>query len=257
MIGEYYRPDSVDKAVELLSAKGGYLRPLGGGTQLSRFQADLQGVVDLQSTGLDIIQVHGQQIKVGATTRLDTIVENPNLDAEIKRAIRLDVSKNIRNMATLGGWLVTSDARSAFSTVLLALDITLTWEPNQVQVRMGDWLPIREMESPGVLLMEAEWDLRPNLVFEYVARSSKDRPTLIVAVTQWGSGRTRVVMGGFGPAPIIAMDGPEGLGADVACRDAYFEAEDAWASAAYRREVAPKLAVRCLERIDAMKGSEA
>ncbi len=80
---------------------------------------------------------------------------------------------------------------------------------------------------------------------------------MIVAVAQWGSGRTRVALGGFGPAPIIAMDGPEGQGADVACRDAYFEAGDAWASAAYRREVAPKLAVRCLERIDAMKGSEA
>jgi CO/xanthine dehydrogenase FAD-binding subunit len=257
MIGEYYRPDSVEKAVELLSAKGGNLRPLGGGTHLSRFQTDLQGVVDLQSTGLEKIKVAGQQIMVGATTCLDALMETPNLDAEIKRAIRLDVSKNIRNMATLGGWLVTSDARSAFSTVLLALDVTLTWEPNHVQVRMGDWLPIREMESPGVLLTEVEWDLRPNLVFEYVARSPKDRPTLIVAVTQWGSGRTRVALGGFGPAPIIALDGPEGTGADVACRDAYFEAEDAWASAAYRREVAPKLVVRCLERIDAMKGSEA
>ena len=257
MIGDYYRPDSVEKAVKLLSHKGDDLKPLGGGTQLSRFQTDLKGVVDLQATGLDQIHVGDQKIKVGATTRLDAILEHTNVDAEIKRAIRLDASKNIRNMATLGGWLVSSDARSAFSAVLLALDIALTWEPNSVQIRMGDWLPVREIEPPGVLLTEAEWDLRPNLVFEYVARSPKDRPTLIVAVAQWGSGRTRVAMGGFGPAPIIAMDGPEGLGADVACRDAYFEAEDAWASAAYRREVAPKLAVRCLERIDAMKGSEA
>ncbi len=257
MIGEYYRPESLEKAVELLSKKGGDLKPLGGGTHLSRYQMDLQGVVDLQSTGLDKIQISGQQIMVGATTRLDSMMENPNLDAEITRAIRLDASKNIRNMATLGGWLISSDGRSAFSTVLLALDIALTWEPNSVQVRMGDWLPIREIEPPGVLLTETEWNLRPNLVFEYVARSPKDRPTLIVAVAQWGSGRTRVALGGFGPAPIIAMDGPEGQGADVACRDAYFEAGDAWASAAYRREVAPKLAVRCLERIDAMKGSEA
>ena len=257
MIGDYYRPESVEKAVKLLSRKNGDLRPLGGGTQLSRFQGDLKGVVDLQSAGLDQILVDHEQIKVGATTRLDMILESPNIDTEIKRAIRLDASKNIRNMATLGGWLVSSDARSAFSTILLALDITLTWEPDSVQVRMGDWLPIREIEPPGVLLTETDWDMRPYLAFEYVARSPKDRPTLIVAVAQWGSGRTRVAMGGFGPVPIVAMDGPEGLGADIACRDAYFEAEDAWASAAYRREVAPKLAVRCLERIDTMKGSEA
>ncbi len=257
MIGDYYRPESLEKAIKLLTKKGKDLKPLGGGTQLSRFQTELKGVVDLQSAGLDNIQVRGKQIKIGATACLDAILENPHVDAEIKRAIYLDASKNIRNMATLGGWLVSSDARSAFSTVLLALDITLTWEPKSVQVRIGDWLPIREIEPPGVLLTEAEWNLRPNLVFEYVARSPKDRPILIVAVAQWGSGRTRVAMGGFGPAPIIAMDGPEGLGADVACRDAYFEAGDAWASAAYRREVAPKLAVRCLERINAMKENEA
>ena len=257
MIGKYYRPESVEKAVELLSYKEEKRTPMGGGTHLSRFQKDLYDVVDLQSTGLDKIHIDGQRIKIGATTRLDTMLESPEVDAEIKRAIRLDASKNIQNMATLGGWLISSDARSAFSTVLLALDVTFTWEPNSIKVRMGDWLPVSKVEPPGVLLTEVEWDLRPNLVFEYVARSPKDRPTLIVAVAQWGSGRTRVAMGGFGSAPIIAMDGPEGLGADVACRDAYFEAEDAWASAAYRREVAPKLALRCLERIDAMKESEA
>jgi hypothetical protein len=90
-----------------------------------------------------------------------------------------------------------------------------------------------------------------------VARSPKDRPILIVAVTQWGSGRTRVALGGFGDAPIIAMDGPDSSGVDLASRDAYYEAEDQWATAQYRREVAAKIALRCLKHLEAAKESEA
>jgi len=53
------------------------------------------------------------------------------------------------------------------------------------------------------------------------------------------------------------MDGPEEGGVDAASRDAYYDAEDQWASALYRREVASKLALRCLERINETKESEA
>jgi CO/xanthine dehydrogenase FAD-binding subunit len=93
-------------------------------------------------------------------------------------------------------------------------------------------------------------------VFEYVARSPKDVPILVVAVAQWGSGRTRIALGGFGEAPILAMDGLDADGAEIACRDAYFDADDQWASAVYRREVALKLAKRCLARINAQSESE-
>ena len=80
---------------------------------------------------------------------------------------------------------------------------------------------------------------------------------MIVAVAKWGSGRTRVALGGFGQAPIIAVDGMGGTGVDIASRDACFEAGDQWASAEYRREVAAKLALRCVERLETNQESEA
>jgi CO/xanthine dehydrogenase FAD-binding subunit len=257
MIAEYYRPDTLDEAVTLLSDEEKTLKPLGGGTWLSRRQSEAFGVVDLQDVGLDQIEARGQRIAAGAAVRLGELLEHPDVHPEIKQAILIDSSQNLRNMATLGGWLVSSDGRSILSTVLLALDATLTWLPDDERVRMGNWLPMRATEPPGVLMTEVEWWTRPHLVFEYVARSPKDRPILIVAAAQWGSGRTRVVLGGYGKTPIVAMDGPEDRGVDVAARDAYFEAEDAWATAVYRREVASRLALRCLDRIDALKESEA
>lgn len=256
MIREYFRPASIEEALVLLTEEAKVRNPLGGGTSLSRQQTDTEGVVDLQDAGLDKIEYSGQMISAGAMVRLDSLLAHPAVDSELKRAIRIDAAEHIRNMATLGGWLVSSDGRSLLTTALLALDVTLTWEPEHQKVRLGDWLPVRKQASPGVLITEAAWQTGLQIAFEYVARAPKDRPLLIVAVTQWGSGRTRVALGGFGAAPIIAMDGPDSSGVDVASRDAYFEAEDQWASAQYRREVASKLALRCLQRLMVDKESE-
>ncbi len=257
MINEYFRPASVDETLKLLMDGDKTLKPLGGGTSVSRHQSDTFGVVDLQSAGLDQVNVRKQQIEIGATVHLSQMLGVPEVHPEIKKAIKIDASENIRNAATLGGWLVSGTGRSIFSTVLLAVDATLTWEPDSTQIKIGDWLPLRGHQSPGVLMTKATWMLQPHLVLEYVARSPKDQPILIVALAKWPSGRTRVALGGYGDAPIIAMDGPEPSGVDVSSRDAYFEAEDQWATAAYRREVAAKLALRCLARLDEIKEREA
>ena len=256
MIREYLRPTSLDEAISLLTEEGKIRKPLGGGTNLSRYQSGDFSVVDLQEAGLDQISTTDQTIAIGAMTRLDHLLTHPKVDQEIKRAIKIDAAENIRNMATLAGWLITSDGRSILTTVLLALDAALTWEPESQKVLLGDWLPLRDQLPPAVLLTEIAWYPQLHVAFEYVARSPKDRPILVVAIAQWGSGRTRVVLGGTGQAPIVAMDGPDSSGVDFASHNAVYEANDHWATAQYRRDVAAKLALRCLERIDSLKESE-
>ena len=257
MIEAYYRPESLAEAITLLKDEEKNLKPLGGGMFLSRQHTAQYGVVDLQKVGLDQIEKRGGRILIGAAVRMHALLAHPDIHSEIKRAIEIDASENIRNMATLAGWLVSGSGRSIFSTVLLALDTTLTWAPEGKRVRLGDWLPLRKQEQPGVLMTSAEWLAQPKLMFEYAARSPKDRPILIAAAAKWDSGRTRIALGGFGEEPIIALDGPDSGGAEAASRDAYAEAGDQWATAVYRREVASKLTLRCLERIHAIKESEA
>ncbi|MFN2304672.1 MAG: hypothetical protein ACK2TV_13165, partial [Anaerolineales bacterium] len=123
-------------------------------------------------------------------------------------------------------------------------------------VQMGDWLPVREKKSPGLLMTEVDWNLELELTFESVARTPQDQPLVIVAVAQWRSGRTRVALGGYGSDAIIAMDGPDDNGAHLACKDAYYDAGDQWATAEYRRDVAAQLASRCIEKLRAIKESE-
>jgi CO/xanthine dehydrogenase FAD-binding subunit len=256
MINEYLRPESVKEALELLTDTEQKRKPLGGGTRLSRQQTERFGVVDLQKTGLDEVVTTDSKILAGAMVILGTLAAHPDINPEIQRAIKIDASENIRNAATLGGWMITGSGRSIFSTVLLAMDAGLVWEPGDKQVQMGDWLPLRSPESPGVLITSVMWRKDLRVAFEYVARSPKDRPILVLAAAQWGSGRTRIALGGYGPSPIIALDGPDDSGVDVASRDAYYDADDQWATAEYRREVAPKMALRCLNRIDSLSEGE-
>lgn len=256
MISEYFRPDTLEEAIALLTNPNKDLKPLGGGTKLSRQQMGDFGVVDLQSCSLDKITLDKQRIRAGALVRLQNLLDHKDIHPEIKSAIRIDSSQNIRNAASLGGWLISSDGRSILSTVFLALDALITWEPETKHVSLGDWLPMRSIESPGVLITAIDWQPQTNLAFDYVARSPKDRPIVIAAVGQWPSGRTRVALGGFGDSAVIAMDGIEAEGADIASKDAYSEAGDVWATALYRREVAAKLVLRCLERLEASKESE-
>jgi CO/xanthine dehydrogenase FAD-binding subunit len=256
MIEAYLRPKSADEAVKLLSETNKVRKPLAGGTTISRQQSNQFSVVDLQDSGLDFLDSTDRQLRIGSMVRLNTLVGHPEVYPEMKRAIKIDASENIRNAVTLGGWLITGDGHSILSTLLLALDATLIWEPGEKSVQIGDWLPLRTVEAPGVLLTAIELRKGIQIAFEYVARTPKDRAIVTVAAAQWGSGRTRIALGGYGPAPIIAMDGPESSGADAASRNALYKADDQWATGEYRREVAAKLALRCLERINKNKIGE-
>ena len=129
---------------------------------------------------------------------------------------------------------------------MLALGAELDILPGDEQISLGSFLPLREQRKPNYLITHITIPNHVGLAYEYVARTPADLPIVCAAIAQWPSGRTRVALGGFGHAPLLAMDGPEADGAESAARDAYREAGDQWASAAYRSDVAGTLVARCL-----------
>jgi CO/xanthine dehydrogenase FAD-binding subunit len=252
MIVAYHRPENMSEALELLARQDPPTVPLGGGTTLSRMRKPDFAVVDLQRLGLDKITREGQLLRVGATATLQDLLDCNLLPEEIRGALcdslSIEAGLNIRRMATLGGTLVSCDGRSAFVTALLALDPRIAWVPGDTVHSLGDYLPLREEFGRGQLITEIRIPLNATLRFESVGRAPKDRPIVCAAVAAWPSGRTRVALGGYGRTPILAMDGPEPGGATASAREAYHFAEDAWASAEYRRETAAKLVQRMLSK---------
>jgi CO/xanthine dehydrogenase FAD-binding subunit len=251
MIVEYHRPESLDEALALLARKNPLTLPLGGGTVLSRNQNEDFAVVDLQRLGLNSIQREGQLLRVGAAVTLQQLFEYEELPDEIGGCLResliVETALNMRRMATVGGTIVSSDGRSPFVTALLALDPRVMWADDEDALALGDYLPLREEFRRGRLMTEIRLPLNTSLRFDTVARAPLDRPVVCAAGAVWPSGRTRVTLGGFGKAPILAMDGPEAGGAGVAAREAYRFAEDEWASAEYRMDAANKLVQRMMK----------
>jgi CO/xanthine dehydrogenase FAD-binding subunit len=247
MIVEYHRPDTIQAALHLLKRIAPVTVPLGGGTVLNKPSPDPVAVVDLQALGLNRFEQKGDTLKIGATVTLQQMLEIEVLLPALKAAIRHEATYNTRQIATIAGTLVAAGGRSPFTTVMLALGVQLVFLPGGEVADLGDVLPLREQNLKGRLISQVNLHINLKLTYEYVARTPMDLPIVCVGVAQWPSGRTRVALGGYGGTPLLAMDGPDPTGAEIAARDAFREARDQWASADYRSDIAGILTKRCLQ----------
>ncbi|MFH1633473.1 MAG: FAD binding domain-containing protein [Chloroflexota bacterium] len=255
MIIEYHRPETLDEALKLLARSDPVTVPLGGGTVLNQPSDTPVAVVDLQALGLDAVESGERTLEIGATVTLQSLLKVPEIPPALIEAIRHEATYNLRQMATVAGTLVAADGRSPFATAMLALDAQAFVVRHESavsaaeQISLGDLLPLREEKLPKRLITQITIPANIKLAYQYVARTPADLPIVCAAVAQWPSGRTRVALGGYGSVPLMAMDGPEPAGAEIAARDAYSEAGDQWASAGYRSDVAAILTKRCLQEI--------
>lgn len=245
MISTYHRPQTLDEALTLLTQPNTV--PLGGGTLLSKATADSVTVVDLQRLGLDSLRVNGNELVIGATCTLQSLLEADECPAALKTTLKLEAPLNVRNTATAAGTLVASDGRSTFTAMLLAMDAKIEININRQSkiVNCGEFLLTR----PSGLITSITIPLNTKTAFEFVSKTPADKPMVGAALAQWNSGRTRLTLSGYGKTPMLAMDGTEADGIQEAARNAYHEAVDEWASAEYRMDVAAVLAKRALESL--------
>ena len=247
MIIEYLRPETLAEAINLLKRKAPVTLPLGGGSVLSKYQPKQIAVVDLQALNLNQVHRENGAVQVGATSTLAEIEEFFK-NNQIAEVIRLQTGRNQRNSGTIAGLINVADGRSPLLTLLLALDIQLGWQPDDVTISLTDWLPQRRNWHVGLLITRISIPEVPTR-FEAVGRTPKDRPIVAIAVAKWPTGRLRISAGGFGAVPALAFDGDIHDDFVSAVDQVYAQAEDQWASAAYRREAAKKLSMRLVEEI--------
>lgn len=246
MITSYFRPSTLEEAVALLSRPE--IRPLGGGSRLNQPSSRQVAVVDLQDLGLDRVRSNEDRLELGATLTLQAMLESALVPVALGAALRLEAPLNVRNQGTLGGSVASADGRSGLLACLLALDAGLVLAgPALEKTSLGQFLPMRNAALAGKIITRIDLPLNAKLAFESVSRTPADRPIVCTALACWPSGRTRLVLGGWGALPLLALDGNEPGGVSAAARNTFSEAGDPWASAEYRAEIAGILAERCLE----------
>jgi CO/xanthine dehydrogenase FAD-binding subunit len=254
MIIEYHQPESLAEALELLAREAPPTFPLGGGTRLNQPSKAEYAVVDLRELGLDTFQASGNSLELGATLTLGRLLAQaeaaePKLPDGLVKALQREGTYNLRQVATVAGALVAADGRAPFALVMLAMDASLTTQPGDERHSLGDLLPLRQERLRGRLISGVSIPLNVKLAYEYVARSPADWHIVGAALAAWPSGRARLALGGYGSAPVLAFDGPNLEGLEIAAASAYSQAGDEWASAEYRSEIAAVLARRCLDQL--------
>lgn len=106
---------------------------LGGGTYLiGRRTRRAARLIDLERLGLEYIDEDETGIKLGATTRLQDLVDNErlrrlSLGMVSEAALATRPSWMLRNMSTVGGEIVQRSRHSALVVALLALDAEVTF----------------------------------------------------------------------------------------------------------------------------------
>lgn len=259
MITGYHRPTTLDEALSLLARPSPRTFPMGGGTKLNQPSTQSFEVVDLQALaaqpdlGLGQIRLSGNLIELGAAVSLQQVSESvifpQSMRTALNQALRNELTYNLRQVATVGGTLVSSSARSGLAVVFSALDALLevaTHQDGLSVVSLGDFLALRRELRPGGLIIRIKIQSNSTLTYAAVSRTPSDFPLVSTAVARWPSGRSRIFLGGYGQSPRLVLDGPDADGAGIAAREAFRDAGDEWASSEYRSAMAEILTNRCL-----------
>ena len=259
---EYHRPVDMDEALRLLRRTEVRTVALAGGTDLvGQNNPDVEAVVDLSGLGLDFIEREGNRLRLGATVRLQTIVEElaDAADGLLAETARRMAGRNVRHAATLGGTLASRRINSPLSVALAALGAQVTLTGGETET--VTWPALSPDRLRGCLITQIAIDLpggRLGAAYEQVGRTPADLPIVCAAaiaqVVQEGLISTRTVVGGLLADDLVSLDLPvvasnpdidriDGIGAD-APKTALLS--DYLGSAEYRRAVAPVLARRAL-----------
>ncbi|MCX8184524.1 MAG: xanthine dehydrogenase family protein subunit M [Sulfolobales archaeon] len=130
---EYYRPKTLEEAIELLlNIEGSKI--VAGGTDLlvdiKTSRAKVRALIDINSIAeLRGIVDAGEFIRIGAATKLQEILESHTISENLpllRAAIESMGSWQIRNLATIGGNLCTASPAADTAPPLLAYDAELT-----------------------------------------------------------------------------------------------------------------------------------
>ncbi len=272
-VKNYYLPQSLPDALELLQQKQEDLLVMGGGTVamplINEGISSPEEVMGLRQVGLHYLRQSNGSLTIGATTTLTTLLRQSPIEILAEAASQTG-AWSVRNMATVGGNFFVPPPAGDLATALLALDAQLTLAgPSGERV-----LPASEFYTgflntklePGELLKEITVAIPDgHTAFLKHGRKQANTPSIVtVAAYVKLEGQTvttaRIALNAVGPHPIRArraeskLEGTqlEEVAIEKAGEEAAAEcapATDAIASEWYRRKMTKVFVRRALQQI--------
>lgn len=127
MTEQFHRPATVREAVGLKRRYQARAAYLAGGTWLNSTESGgpPQHVISLAGLGLARVETKATRVEIGALCRLQRLLGDRRVPAPLRAALAQVVSRNLREIATLGGHIGARYSHSDVMPMLLALEVVL------------------------------------------------------------------------------------------------------------------------------------
>ncbi len=238
----YYRPNTIQEAVQLLNRSGVETAVLGGGTSLvAELPNGVTEVVDLQTIGLTPVHLAGEHLTIGAMVNLQTLVETEQLPALLRETAHREGPNTFRHAATVGGVVAGADPESELLAALLVFeaDVHLQTEAGAGQLPLATFLQNKAESLTGSVITAVSLNTNGRTASDRVGRTPADKPIVAAVARQNENGRILLALCGMAATPILA---------DPAHLPTHPPA-DFRGSTAYRREIAAVLTRRVLAQL--------
>lgn len=151
MNSHFHVARSPEEAVRLAAELGPAAHFLAGGTELNNQASTLTVTDRILVTGLGLhgIGTHGADVAdvaIGATVRLQQLVDAPAVPEALRRAASLVGNRNVRNAATIGGHIATNNP---WGDLLPAL-VVLGARAEVLRTDGARVVPVEELLAAGV-----------------------------------------------------------------------------------------------------------
>jgi CO/xanthine dehydrogenase FAD-binding subunit len=231
----YHRPETLAEAVRLLDEPNRMV--LAGGTAI-RHSCDGEPVelVDLQALGLDQIVPRGAVLHLGATVRLQSLVDSEAVPRLIRKAAGAEQPSTLRSLATVGGTIGAADAESLLIAALLVLDATVQFADG----RSDELAHVLEAGlSASGLIVGVSVSTYGDTAMATTGRTPADTPIVAAMARSTGQG-IRLALTGVAATPVLA---------ESDSLDLLEPPGDFRGSTEYRRHLATVLSARVLEEL--------
>ncbi len=198
---EYYAPTTQDEAERMKNQAPGYYYFAGGTIINWKGDPRGKGLIDLKHLGLDVIDLSPDQTVIGAMTTIQTIAAHRKLPNALTGSAKLFSSRNIRNMATLGGTVAGQFFVSDVLPILIGFKAEAEYFQNGSKRTMPlvQWLS----EKPGLLCAVVLRHRQRTVIFRQDKIAQTDFPLIVTAIGyEWNGAKLA--------KPVIAVSGASG-----------------------------------------------
>lgn len=183
MINNYLTPNTLKEAISLKAEYGEKAKYLAGGTELNLNNGKYETFIDIRNLKLNSIEKNKDgNIEIGAAITFQQLIVNELVPYQLKEAASYMESRNVRNIATVGGNIGGGKTVADLIPTLLVLNAKLKIYGKTEYVSIEDYIKIKSSDLIEKILIDGK-ELSKKYASRVYSRTSNDLSLVGVAVS--------------------------------------------------------------------------